>query len=217
MNQSFPHVGTVSDNPHSDRRAYSSSELRKHIRGKRRKIPLNRQHEFSLKACELMLSLASMEKVKHVALYLSQDGELDTKPLIDALWTKGIHTYLPRLHPFCAGHLLFLHYDIHTQLVPNRFGILEPKLHVSAVIPIKDIDVMVTPLVGFDTQGQRLGMGGGYYDRTLAHWCDIGRPIPMGYAHDCQQVAHIEAQAWDVPLPYIVTPTKVIKNHHLKV
>ncbi|MCL1124316.1 5-formyltetrahydrofolate cyclo-ligase [Shewanella surugensis] len=189
---------------------YSANEIRKTIRGKRREIPLHLQRESSLKACDLLLSLAIIEKVKHVALYVSQDGELDTKPLIEALWAKGIHTYLPRLHPFCLGQLLFLHYHVDTILVSNRFGILEPKLHVRDVMPIKGIDVMVTPLVAFDVKGQRLGMGGGYYDRTLAHWRDIGRPIPMGYAHDCQQVPHIEIQPWDIHLPYIVTPTQVI-------
>ncbi|WP_299491020.1 5-formyltetrahydrofolate cyclo-ligase [uncultured Shewanella sp.] len=191
----------------------SPSDMRTSIRAKRRNIPLHLQQDLSVTACERMLSQKPLLKAKHVALYLSQDGELDTQPLIQALWERGVKTYLPRLHPFCAGHLLFLHYHSDTPLVANRFGILEPILDVTNVMPIKDMDVIVTPLVAFDVAGQRLGMGGGYYDRTLAHRRNVDRPIPMGYAHDCQQVAHIEAQAWDIPLPYIVTPTRAIISH----
>ena len=207
-----PPVECVTDPFYLMHKPYSPSDIRKAIRHRRRAIPLDLQQAMSLQASQLILSQAPMLTAKHVALYLSQDGELDTQPLIEALWEKGVQTYLPRLHPFCSGHLLFLHFHRDTLLVPNRFGILEPQLHVCDVMPIKAMDVMVTPLVAFDVKGQRIGMGGGYYDRTLVKWRDIGRPVPMGYAHDCQQVHPIESQPWDIPLPYIITPTKVIQN-----
>ncbi|WP_298772601.1 5-formyltetrahydrofolate cyclo-ligase [uncultured Shewanella sp.] len=212
MAKSFPPAECASELPHLLQKPYSSSDIRKAVRYKRRAIPSDLQHAMSLKASQLILSQAPMLKAKHVALYLSQDGELDTQPLIEALWKKGIQTYLPRLHPFCSGHLLFLHFHANTSLVPNHFGILEPQLHVFDVMPIEAIDVMVTPLVAFDVNGQRIGMGGGYYDRTLANWRDVGSPVPMGYAHDCQQVHPIESQPWDIPLPYIITPTQVMLN-----
>ncbi|WP_299005335.1 5-formyltetrahydrofolate cyclo-ligase [uncultured Shewanella sp.] len=212
MVKSSPPVEYISDPLDLMHSLYSSSDIRKTIRRRRRAISFDRQQAMSLKASQLILMQAPMLTAKHVALYLSQDGELDTKPLIEALWQKGIQIYLPRLHPFCSGHLLFLHFHENTPLLPNRFGILEPALHVTNVMPIENLDVMVTPLVAFDVNGQRVGMGGGYYDRTLAHWRERNKPVPIGYAHDCQQVSHIEAQPWDMPLPYIVTPTKVIYN-----
>lgn len=65
------------------------------------------------------------------------------------------------LHPFSRGNLLFLHYHPHSELVVNRLKITEPKLDVRDVLPLSGLDVLITPLVAFDEQGQRLGMGGG--------------------------------------------------------
>ncbi len=66
------------------------------------------------------------------------------------------------LHPFSRGNLLFLHYHPHSELVVNRLKITEPKLDVRDVLPLSELDVLITPLVAFDEQGQRPGMGGGF-------------------------------------------------------
>ncbi|WP_159287438.1 5-formyltetrahydrofolate cyclo-ligase, partial [Klebsiella pneumoniae] len=105
-----------------------------------------------------------------IALYLANDGELNTQPLIEWLWQQGKQVYLPVLHPFAKGHLLFLHYHTHTPMDKNRYGIAEPKLDQRLICPVRELDIIGTPLVAFDQSGQRLGMGGGYYDRTLAPW-----------------------------------------------
>ncbi len=76
------------------------------------------------------------------------------------------------------------------------------------MLPLSKLDVLITPLVAFDEQGQRLGMGGGFYDRTLQNWRDIGLQ-PVGYAHDCQGVERLPVEEWDIPLPAVITPTKV--------
>lgn len=187
----------------------SRAELRKQVRLARRSLPLELQTQASLAASQRMLEKLLAMKAQHVALYLTHDGELATTPLIEALWQLGIHTYLPRLHPFTAGQLLFLHYHADSPMQPNQYGILEPKLDVRRVMPIERLDVVVTPLVAFDIRGNRMGMGGGYYDRTLANWHSIGKPLPMGYAHDCQQVPSLPCEHWDVPLPVIITPSRV--------
>ena len=105
------------------------------------------------------------------------------------------------------GNLLFLHYTPETPLVHNRFNILEPELDVRHVLPLGSLDVVLTPLVAFDSAGQRLGMGGGFYDRTLQNWQHRG-PYPIGLAHDCQQVEQVPVEHWDIPLPEIVTPAQ---------
>lgn len=97
-----------------------------------------------------------------VAVFLSFDGELDTQPLIEQLWRAGKRVYLPVLHPFSAGNLLFLNYHPQSELVMNRLKIHEPKLDVRDVLPLSRLDVLITPLVAFDEYGQRLGMGGGF-------------------------------------------------------
>lgn len=155
-----------------------------------------------------MLAYPPVVKASTVAVFLSFDGELDTRPLIHALWQAGKSVYLPVLHPFSKGSLLFLSYDRDSHLVMNRLKIFEPKLDVRNVLPLDGLDVLITPLVAFDEQGQRLGMGGGFYDRTLQNWRQHGL-WPVGLAHDCQRVPTLPAEEWDIPLPAVVTPSKI--------
>ena len=121
---------------------------------------------------------------------------------IEQLWQQGKNVYLPVLHPFCKRHLLFLHYLPDTPMKQNKYGIFEPHLNVQNVLPLEQLDVIFTPLVAFDKQGNRLGMGGGFYDRTLQHW-QQQRFIPIGLAHQCQQVDALPVESWDMPLERI--------------
>jgi 5-formyltetrahydrofolate cyclo-ligase len=130
-------------------------------------------------------------------------------PAIHWLWAQQKEVYLPVLHPFTPGHLLFLRYTATSPMTRNRYGIAEPELDMSQVVPHSTLDLICTPLVAFDAGGNRLGMGGGYYDRTLACWHEhrLG-PKPLGIAHDCQQVETVPQEEWDVPLPQIITPSR---------
>ncbi len=184
--------------------------LRAQVRDARRCISDNEQHSFAAAAAKQMLAEITKLKAKHVALYLTNDGELDTQPLIRALWEAGVMVYLPHLHPFCKGNLLFFAYTPTTPLVQNALKIWEPKLDITKMMLAHQLDVVVTPLVAFDNVGARMGMGGGFYDRTLVNWQHTGKPYPIGLAHDCQQVEALASEHWDVPLPMIVTPTRVL-------
>ncbi|MDN3615184.1 5-formyltetrahydrofolate cyclo-ligase [Vibrio gallaecicus] len=187
----------------------SRSEFRKQIRHTRNALPSDVQHQASIDLITQVSTQPELIKSQHIALYISADGELDTQPLIEWLWTQDKQTYLPVLHPFSPGHLLFLHYNSTTPLTYNKYGIIEPKLNQTLVKPVSQLDLIFTPLVAFDTQGQRLGMGGGYYDRTLSKWFETGKGAkPLGLAHDCQQVERLPTESWDIPLPKIVTPSK---------
>ncbi len=141
----------------------------------------------------------------HIGIYLSTSNELQTGPLIQALWRLGKQVYVPVLHPFSPGHLLFLHYEENSPMTHNRYGILEPQLDCSKVMPVNQLDLLTIPLVGFDEQGNRLGMGGGYYDRTL---CQLDRQTlkVIGLALDCQKAPQIPVAAWDQPLDGVLTP-----------
>ncbi|WP_330961851.1 5-formyltetrahydrofolate cyclo-ligase [Photobacterium sp. 53610] len=183
-------------------------QLRQQVRLKRQTLSLHQQEQASKAVLARFNQLQDVHHAQHVAIYLSSDGELDTGPLIEWLWHHGKTVYLPVLHPFSKGHLLFLHYHPDSRMHCNRYGIAEPVLDVRHVKPVHELDLMCTPLVAFDEQGQRLGMGGGYYDRTLSQWHHHGKgPRPLGLAHDCQQIRHLPSEAWDVPLPAIITPS----------
>lgn len=183
-------------------------QLRQQLRQQRRSLDQWQQQQAAETAAGLLLALPPLSAATHIALYLSFDGELDTRPLIKALWALGKQVYLPRLHPFTPGHLLFLRYQPDTVLQQEKLAIYQPALDVRQVLPLSQLDILITPLVAFDEQGQRLGMGGGFYDRTLQHWRDY-KLLPVGYAHDCQRVRQLPTEDWDVPLPMVITPSGV--------
>ncbi len=181
--------------------------IRQQIRQRRRALSNDEQRSYAQQAANRMMAFPPMVMAHTVALFLSFDGELDTRPLIEQLWRSGKRVCLPVLHPFSPGNLLFLHYHPESELVVNHLKIYEPKLDLRDITPLDKLDVLVTPLVAFDNQGQRLGMGGGFYDRTLQKWQQHGF-TPVGYAHDCQQVDALPVEEWDIPLPAVVTPTQ---------
>lgn len=182
--------------------------IRKAIRQKRQRLSKAQQHTAAWQLCSQVLSHPKVQNAQTIALFLSFDGEIDTQPLISQLWSLNKQVCLPILHPFHHHHLLFLRYSASTRLIKNRFSILEPRLNVNDVIPLSNIDIIFTPLVAFDKQGQRLGMGGGFYDRTLEDWHHKSF-YPMGLAHTCQLVNKLPIANWDIPLPEIITPEKI--------
>ncbi|WAT01145.1 5-formyltetrahydrofolate cyclo-ligase [Rouxiella chamberiensis] len=187
--------------------------IRTEVRQRRKQLTQQQQQVFALEATQRIATHPRIVQAETLSVFLSFDGELDTAPLIDRLWQDGKKLYLPVLHPSEPGHLLFLRYTAETPLVRNRLNILEPVLEESEILPLEQLDIILTPLVAFDSQGQRLGMGGGFYDRTLANWRERG-PYPIGIAHDCQWVEALPIEEWDVPLPEILTPGKSWRWEH---
>ncbi|MFJ5485470.1 5-formyltetrahydrofolate cyclo-ligase [Pectobacterium actinidiae] len=189
--------------------AASRQHIRQAVRQQRRLLTPEQQSRFAQQACDRVMAHPKIIRADSVAVFLSFDGELDTSPLIQQLWQQEKRVYLPVLHPFCTGYLLFLRYAPDTELVRNRLKIMEPHLDVRQVLPLPQLDILLTPLVAFDRQGQRLGMGGGFYDRTLQYRNLMSRgPYPIGLAHDCQMVDALPVESWDIPLPEIITPSR---------
>lgn len=183
-------------------------DIRQHVRHLRRALTAEQQETAADLLAEHAINFAPVTEAQNIALFLSVDGELNTRPLIAKLWQQKKHIYLPVLHSFSPGNLLFLRYSPDTVLTPNKLRIPEPPLDIRNMITLDQLDVMMVPLVAFDCQGQRLGMGGGFYDRTLQNWKQHGF-LPVGLAHDCQLVDALPVAAWDVPLPAILTPSKL--------
>lgn len=202
--------------------ACSTAQLRKQLRlefrEKRKGLSASAQQQAAIKLVETWQQHGHFEPIKKVAIYLANDGELNTQELIDYFWSQQISVYLPVLHPFTKGYLLFLKYSPNTAMQVNKFGILEPCLDVNQVCPVNELDIIFTPLVAFDEQGNRLGMGGGFYDRTLQQFMSdsapftmrsTSRPALIGLAHDIQKTLSLPIETWDIPLPYILTPSQL--------
>jgi 5-formyltetrahydrofolate cyclo-ligase len=181
------------------------SQLRKEVRQRRNALSVAQQHNAAIAVTERLSKHVKIQQAKRIAIYLSNDGELSTKNFIEWCWQQHKKVYLPVVHPFNPGNLLFLNYQQETKLVNNIYGILEPQLDVTKVCPLEQLDIICTPLVAFDNSGARLGMGGGFYDRSLADW-QQSKLYPLGLAHDCQRVEKVPIESWDIPLPEIITP-----------
>jgi 5-formyltetrahydrofolate cyclo-ligase len=186
--------------------------IRKAIRQQRQSLDDIEQSEASVNLLKQLISNERVKEAQHIAIYLANESELDAHLFIKWCWEEKKSIYLPVIHPFSEGQLLFLKYDKHTKMQINQYGIHEPKLDVTAIKLVSDIDIIFTPLVAFDQIGNRLGMGGGFYDRTLARWFNefqsnkLTKPYPIGIAHSCQKVDNIPCEIWDIPLPEIYTP-----------
>jgi len=187
---------------HSDR-----AQLRKNIRQQRRALTARQQHLHAQKLAENICRHPAFRNAKRIAFYLPEDGEIDTTYLIERAWRYKKKIYLPVLPPL--GHsLFFAPFTDNSKLLPNRFGIAEPVCHPRMWLRARQLNLILLPLVAFDIQGNRLGMGGGFYDRSLAftrHRKQWHSPQLIGLAHDLQKVEQLSCESWDVPLNMIAT------------
>jgi len=183
--------------------------LRQQIRQQRRALSDSEREYASFLLCEQLASTKLFQQSKHIAFYLPNDGEMDLTLLIQHAWQAGKHCYLPVLAEPNTKRLWFIPYTPETQLKPNRFGIPEP-LHSRSTRLRKtlSLDLILMPLVAFDINGHRIGMGGGFYDRTLAflkyrqQW---HKPNLVGIAYEFQKQKQITTNPWDIPLQAIAT------------
>jgi 5-formyltetrahydrofolate cyclo-ligase len=155
-------------------------------------------------------------KSQRVAFYMAEDGEIDPLLLLQTAEKMGKQCYLPILHPLKKKCLLFGRYRSGDQLFENYFGLREPPPFRNGIKPWA-LDLVLMPLVGFDRQGNRLGMGGGFYDRTFSFKQKTSpfqhlsaSPILMGVAHQCQEIESLQQQDWDIPMDWVATDREII-------
>jgi 5-formyltetrahydrofolate cyclo-ligase len=189
-------------------------QLRRTIRQRRRQLDPDTSLACARQMAQHARCVHAILSSRHIAAYLATDGEIDPGPLMEHLWSLGKTLYLPVLAPFSTRKLWFARYEPGDALVYNRFGIPEP-LRRRLVKP-RDLDLVLAPLVAFDTAGHRLGMGGGYYDTSFAflhtrrHWC---KPHLYGLAYEFQKLAAISPNPWDIPLDAVVTEAAVYVSY----
>ena len=182
--------------------------LRRTLRRQRRSLTATQQHQHSQQLAKRLCALPVIKKAKTIACYLSFDGEIDLSATIKKLSQMNKQIFLPKLHPLKHHPLLFLPFDPKANTHSNRYGIMESNLSIHSKLRLQALDVVLTPLVGFDAFGHRIGMGGGYYDRSFAflrHRKQWQKPYLIGVAHEIQKVDHIQPQPWDVQLHTIIT------------
>ena len=183
-------------------------EIRAMMRSKRRDLSSTDRERASLDLTKRLLALPGILHARRVAAYVANDGEIDPLPALTELVMTGVHGYLPVLFNTRRPRVRFARYFPNAPLSKGRFDIQIPLHDQKNLLDPVQLDWLLMPLVAFDANGNRLGMGGGFYDASLAsrrakkNWL---RPRLIGIAHEFQRVDGLSVDSWDIPLDGILT------------
>lgn len=178
-------------------------EVRMHLLEKRNQLP-----ETTRKACSKTISNRTFALFRPsdiaVGVYLRTGSEVDLATLINNLWLSDRKVYVPKIiSKKIMQWNLFSSWD---DCITGQFGIRTSRLQAN--IDLTCLDVVIMPCVGFDRQLNRIGMGGGFYDRALE---GLGpQPLRVGVAFSVQESFAIEPEAWDIPFHRVITERETI-------
>ncbi len=183
--------------------ALQKRELRLKLRAFLKTLPVTEGGAASLRACALLRQQSVWQSARAVLFYAPLAGEIDLSPLLDEGLRAGKAIALPRFIEETGAYLAFQIRDAADDCAPGKFGISEPTAQC-APFPLKGLDLVLAPGVGFDAAGRRLGRGQGFYDRLLAQISGV----KCGVAFDQQLVERIPREEHDVRMNCILTPTR---------
>lgn len=179
--------------------------LRQRLKAARAAIRPDLRHQAARQALRQALRHGLLLRARRVGFYLPHNSEFDVLPILNqALWMQRV-CYLPVV-PARGRLLRFARVHSKNPMTENRYGIAEP--WDARPLAARQLDLLFVPLVGFDLKGNRLGMGGGYYDATLAYLARRQRwrkPRLVGVGYECQRVEALPSDAWDTPLDAMLT------------
>lgn len=185
----------------------SRTALRKTIRQRRTSldtVQINRSAELLL---QNLLKLPQFLEAQRISAYLALWGEMD--PTHALRWARENHkiTCLPVMR---NEILYFAPFTEETPMLAGRFGISVPNCDEQEMLQPDELDLVLVPMVGFDEKLNRLGMGGGFYDRTFSFRAgNLDKPCLIGVAHEFQKQPILDTEPWDIPMDAIVTEKSV--------
>ena len=188
----------------------SHDELRQCNRKLRAALSARQLEQAAAALAQKIVALDAYQQAHHVAAYFAINGEIGLDPLIDHALAAGKQVYLPNLD---QETLRFSPYFREQKMRINRFRLPEPDVGDEEMLAPLQLDLVLAPLVVFDANRNRIGMGGGFYDRSFAMRKNpaIDRPLLIGVAHESQKVERIAPEDWDVQLDMIVTDRAIYR------
>jgi 5-formyltetrahydrofolate cyclo-ligase len=182
--------------------------LRTRLLGARSRLSSDQRAAAGRLIRDAMLCLPELEMAGTVAAYYSVGSEPDTRGLVYALWKRGTYVLLPLLRP--DGDLDWASYEGPDSLVAGPRGLREPGEPPRGVAAVARADVVLAPALAVDWAGNRLGRGGGSFDRALAR---VGPLIPViALLYDDELVDHVPTEPHDVPVRAAVRPGHGIRS-----
>ena len=191
-----------------ERQYPTGASLRQTLRNQRKAIPFNLRRHYDKLINKQLIRCGILQRTPYISSYISNDAEVSLDLFIQLCSARKVPHYLPVIKK--KSQLEFSAYHSGDKLLDNKFKIPEPA--ITKKFNVKFLSVILMPLVGFDLQGNRLGMGGGFYDRTLAfsrNSHNKKRPLLIGVAYETQSVNTLSTRAWDVPLDAAITERNI--------
>ncbi len=192
--------------------AHTIEQLRDNHRKNRAVLSVEVQDTNAAAVCERIESTPEYAEATHIAAYIAIRGEINLTALMASGEQSGKLFYLPVLR---EQSMFFAPWSVGTVLQKKGFGLLEPDAAPSTYRHPTELDLVLAPLVVFDDQCNRIGQGGGFYDRTFSHkmGADAGTsPVLMGVAHESQREARLQPESWDITLDLVVSDFAVYRN-----
>lgn len=183
--------------------------LRTRLRHARRNIAAKERRNAEQEIVRRLCQSSYFRQAQKIALYSAFDGEVSTHLILETALIQHKACYAPIV---ANNSLTFVKIDLNTPLRANRFGIFEPYYPLMKQIPPMQLDIVVVPMVGFDRHCHRLGMGGGFYDKTFAFKRRRLKPKMIGLAYDFQRVSRIPTSGSDLLLDEIITEKRRYRN-----
>lgn len=188
-------------------------QLRRELKNKRQLLNNAEVQRDSRLIAKNLWACHVLSRAKRVAVYLAMPGEVDCRWIVEGARLRKMRIFAPVLS---NGKLLFAPLETQSKFANNCYGIAEPTAPANKLLRGQHLDAVIVPLLAFDSAKNRIGMGGGYYDRTFAFrnrrskW---KRPLLIGVAYSFQQVNDFRAAIWDVPLDTVVTEQQLLEKH----
>jgi 5-formyltetrahydrofolate cyclo-ligase len=188
----------------------SHDQMRQHNRKQRAGLEPQQLERASQALAHKIISLDIYRKSQRLAVYFAVNGEISLDPVIDHALAAGKRVYLPNLD---QKSLRFSPYFREQKMRINKFRLPEPDVGDDEMLQPAQLDLVLAPLVVFDEDRNRIGMGGGFYDRSFAMRKDatVSRPVLIGVAHELQKVEQIIPEDWDVRLDMVVTDQAIYR------
>ena len=183
---------------------------RQNLRNRRKNLSSQERAIASLKISKNLLQSNLLSTSTAISIYLHNDGEVDSECIVKNCSVKKTSFYVPIINNDDSKLLLFSKYGHQMRFKKNKYGIREPEN--PSLMDAHFLDIVIMPLVGFDRTGNRIGMGGGFYDRTFQFLSGRKKikPLLIGLAYSIQEVANIPNRPWDIPLNFIATENEII-------
>ncbi len=192
-------------------------EIRDKMQRRRKALSLVAIAQAAQAVAAQVVQIREFLHAENIGCYLAIEGELDPMPILHCAHDLKKKLYLPVINPSAATDaepLDFHGYTVGDPLMKGMHGISGPAHRTQLTCPVEHLDLILAPLVAFDSHCNRLGRGAGHYDRTLnAVKQRVGRlPYLIGLAYEFQKIPQIVTDKWDVPLDMVITEKDIYRR-----